>query len=116
MQGCCVCQHHKEQFDGCGTQDVGEFSDGWQCTESPTEYQDAGCGTWETCEERIAKENGWTDRNGHKCEDYEENPEMCDDAHSRSVLCLLDNSISDNESTLIFPPTRVLRHRVCPLN
>jgi len=79
MQGCCVCQHHVEQWDGCGTNSVGLYSEGWDCSESPTEYLDAGCGTWETCEERLQKES-WYDRNGHKCEDYEENPEMCDEA------------------------------------
>ena len=55
MQGCCVCQHHKEQFDGCGTNQVGLHSEGWTCSESKSDYTDAGCGTWETCEERIAK-------------------------------------------------------------
>ena len=85
MQGCCVCQHHKSQFDGCGTPAVGDFSEGWTCNEAKSDYMDAGCGTWETCEERIAKED-WTDREGHTCQYYEDHPEMCDDALSRQYM------------------------------
>jgi len=49
-EGCCACQHH-------GT--------------------DAGCGTWETCSERLQKE-AWTDREGRDCNYYVSNPDRCD--------------------------------------
>ena len=93
MQGCCVCQHHKEKFDGCGTPNVGAYSDGWTCSESPSEYHDAGCGTWETCEERLQKES-WYDRFGNTCAHYEDNPDMCTESlkaqykgHDASECC-----------------------------
>ena len=53
-QGCCACQHHTN---------------------------DGGCGTWETCAERLQKED-WTDRQGDSCEDYMSNPDKCDEADS----------------------------------
>jgi len=102
MQGCCACQHHKESFDGCGTS-----ASSWQCSESPTSCGDAGCGTWETCEERLQKES-WFDREGHKCVDYEDNPEKCDE--------VMDHQYKGHDAAECCPEEldRPCGHKLCP--
>jgi len=103
MQGCCVCQHHHDSFDG---EPVAGST--WDFSESPTEYHDAGCGTWETCEERLQKES-WYDRLGHKCEDYEDEPEKCDDALTQQYMGHDANECCPKELD------RPCGHKPCPV-